>query len=70
MKALKGSPDKPTQTPTSTLTGISPGKKVQLSDQYFKQLESIQKLKDDGVLSDEEFGKQKERIMANLDGLV
>ena len=32
---------------------------MQLNTQYLKRLETIQKLKDDGVLSEEEFGKQK-----------
>lgn len=67
VKALKGSPQK---TETQSLpTGISPGKKVQLSTQYLKQPETIQKLKDDGVLSAEEYIKQKHRIMNNLEVL-
>ena len=44
-------------------------KKVLLSGQYLKQLETIQKLKDDGVLSATEFDKQKDRIMNNLKSL-
>ncbi len=51
------------------MTGVSPGKKVLLSGQYLKQLETIQKLKDEGVLTLTEFKTQKERIMSNLQSL-
>ena len=70
VKAIKGSPDKTTPTPsTSVPVGISPGKKAVLSGQYLKQLETIQKLKDDCVLSAAEFNNQKERILNNLKSL-
>ena len=62
IKALKGSPAPP-------IAGISPGKKVLQSGQYLKQLETIQKLKDDGLLNKSEFEAQKERIMINLSSL-
>ena len=68
VKALKGSPDKTTSTP-GVAVGISPGKKAILSGQYLKQLETIQKLKDDCVLSTTEFNNQKERILNNLKSL-
>ncbi len=53
VKALKQSPEKQSETPAAptTMTGVSPGKKVLLSGQYLKQLETIQKLKDEGVLT-------------------
>ena len=35
--------------------GMSPGKKVELSSQYLKQLKEIQNLRDEGVLTLEEF---------------
>ena len=65
MKALKGSPNKTTSTP-GVAVGISP---AILSGQYLKQLETIQKLKDDCVLSTTEFNNQKERILNNLKSL-
>ena len=66
----KGSQGSPQKTETQSLpTGILPGKKVQLVTQYLKQLETIQKLNDDRVLSVEEFIKQKHRIMNNLEVL-
>ena len=48
---------------------ISPDKKPVLSGQYLKQLDTIQKLKDDCVLSTTEFNNQKERILNNLKSL-
>ena len=69
VKAMKGSPEKSEMVTPSPALGISPGKKVLLSGQYLKQLETIQKLKDEGVLSPTEYNKQKERIMTNLESL-
>ena len=69
VKALKGSPEKSEMVTPSPALGISPGKKVLLSGQYLKQLETIPKLKDEGVLSPTEYNKQKERIMTNLESL-
>lgn len=68
VKALKQSPEKNEITPT-TVAAVSPGKKVMLSGQYLKQLETIQRLKDEGVLTIAEFQAQKERIMDNLHSL-
>ena len=70
VKAVKGSPNKTIPTPnTSVPVGISPGKKAVLSGQYLKQLETIQKLKDNCILSAAEFNNQKERILNNLKSL-
>ena len=65
--ALRGSPVAAVNTPPCT--GISPGKKAQLSQQYLQQLKTIQNLHDDGILTDEEFGDEKIRVMANLRSL-
>ena len=43
-----------------TLGGMSPGKKVELCSQYLKQLKEIQVLKDEGVLTLEEFQAEKD----------
>ena len=65
VKAIKGSPNKTTPTP-DVVVGISPSKKAVLIGQYLKQLKTIQKLKDDCVLSATEFNNQKERILNKL----
>lgn len=65
VKALKDSPEKSASV-TST---VSPGKRASLSGQYLKQLEVIQKLKDEGVLTLTEYQAQKQRIMNNLQQL-
>ena len=68
VKALKELPDK--NAPSGgTVVAVSPGKRAALSGQYLKQLEAIQKLKDEGVLTITEFQAQKQRIMANLQSL-
>ena len=69
VKALKSSPERKENCLTTHTMGISPGKKVALSGQYLKQLETIQKLKDEGVLTLSEFEQQKQRIMTNLSSL-
>lgn len=46
--------------------GISPGKRVQLRSQYLKQLKDIQLLRDDGVLTAEEFQAEKNSILKTL----
>ena len=71
IKALQpGSSDTRSQSPTvsHTLTpdGMSPGKKVQLRSQYLKQLKEIQNLRDENVLSAEEFQAEKDTILQTL----
>ena len=61
--ALRGSPVKVAATQTTT---ISPGKNVQLSQQYLQQLKTIQALRDDGILTNQEFVDEKERVMCDL----
>lgn len=68
VKALKSSPERKENCPTTQMMGMSPGKKVVLSGQYLKQLETIQKLKDE-VLTLSEFEQQKLCIMTNLSSL-
>ena len=46
--------------------GISPGKKVNLRSQYLSQLKTLQSLRDDGVLTQDEFQQQKSDILDNL----
>ena len=65
VKALKD----PSEKNASVTSTVSPGKRASLSGQYLKQLEIIQKLKDEGVLSLNEYQAQKQRIMENLQPL-
>ena len=51
-----------------TLGGMSPGKKVELRSQYLKQLKEIQNLRDEGVLTLEEFQAEKDTILQTLKG--
>ena len=65
--------DTTTTTPATskgmcTLGGMSPGKKVELRSQYLKQLKEIQNLKDEGVLTLEEFQAEKDTILQTLKG--
>lgn len=50
-----------------TSGGMSPGKKVELRSQYLKE---IQNLKDEGVLTLEEFQAEKDTILQALKGLA
>lgn len=58
--------DKAKQVCTSG--GMSPGKKVELRSQYLRQLKEIQNLKDEGVLTLEEFQTEKDTILSALKG--
>ena len=72
VKALSPSTPAPrSPTPTSTVAasktdGMSPGKKVQLRSQYLKQLKAIQTLRDEQVLSPDEFKVEKDIILNSL----
>ena len=46
--------------------GISPGKKVNLRSQYLSQLKTLQALRDDGVLTNEEFCEEKISVLNTL----
>ena len=45
---------------------MSPTKEVHLRSQYFKQLKEIQNLRDEGVLSSEEFHAEKNIILEGI----
>lgn len=70
VNALKGSASQ-SLGEGETDTGLRPDhdQKLFLSGQYLKQLETIKKLKDEGVLTVVEFEAQKERILKNLQAL-
>ena len=46
-------------------TDVSPCSKARLSGQYIEQLKSLQKLRESGVLSEEEFEEQK-RLLCKI----
>lgn len=48
--------------------GISPAKKVELRSKYLKQLREIQNLRDEGVLTLDEFQVEKDTILQALKG--
>ena len=57
VQALKAPSLEPTskESNSSIASGMSPGKKVELRSKYISQLKDIHKLKDEGVLTPEEF---------------
>ena len=50
VQALKNPSPSPPQSSSFPQDGISPGKKVNLRQQYLQQLKMIQNLRDDGIL--------------------
>lgn len=69
VKALAPTSIQPQPTTSQALSiseGISPGKKVNLRAQYLSQLKTLQNLRDDGVLTQEEFQQEKAVILSNL----
>ena len=56
----------PPQSSSFPQDGISPGKKVNLHQQYLQQLKMIQSLRDDGILTLDEFQNEKDNIIDNL----
>ena len=70
IKELKKDPTAPASVNKGMCTpgGMSPGKKVELRSQYLKQLKEIQNLKDEGVLTLEEFQAEKDTILQTLKG--
>ena len=69
IKALQLSdarPKSPAATVARTADGMSPGKKVQLQSQYLNQLKEIQNLRDENVLTANEFQAEKDTILQTL----
>ncbi len=63
------SPDVNSRVPAAascSTDGMSPDKKVQLRSQYLKQLKEIQNLRDENVLSVDEFKVEKDTILTTL----
>ena len=59
-------PKSPAATVAHTADGMSPGKKVRLRSQYLNQLKEIQNLRDENVLTADEFQVEKDTILQTL----
>ena len=68
IKALQpnAQPRSPAAIVGHTADGMSPGKKVLLRSQYLNQLKEIQNLRDENVLTADEFQAEKETILQTL----
>ena len=60
------SPSTPIRKSSTTVVGISPMSKAKLSDQYITQLQRLQGLLENNVLTPEEFAEQKTYALTNL----
>jgi len=66
VQALKNPSPSPPRASSFPQHVISPGKKVNLRQQYLQQLKMIQNLRDDGILTLDEFQNEKDNIIDNL----
>ncbi len=62
-------PSTPPSISMSKSTGISPASKANSSGQYLEQLRTLQQLRENGALTEEEFCAQKQLLLHNLSGL-
>ena len=60
------SPSTPIRKSSTTVVGISPMSKAKLSDQYITQLQYLQGLLENNVLTPEEFAEQKTYALTNV----
>jgi len=51
---------------TPSVTGVSPGKTIQLRMKNLKQLKYLQSLFEDGILNESEYSEQKSCILSSL----
>ena len=59
----------PKKSPKKFTDGISPFSKANLSGQYLQQLRTLQQLREDATLTEEEFQEQKSMLLRNIKGL-
>ena len=59
-----------TPPPSSQHVKCSPSKTVDIRMKNLEQLRLLQKLREDGILNEEEFGMQKQIVMKSLSQLV
>ena len=62
-------PRSPSKVSHTKPDGISPSSKANLSGQYLQQLRTLQQLRDDKTLTEEEFQEQKCMLLKNITGL-
>ena len=65
----QASPTRHTTSDPKRAVGISPASKANLSGQYLQQLSTLQQLRENSVLSEDEFSEQKHLLLSNLRGL-
>ena len=65
----KASPTRHTTSDPKRAVRISPASKANLSGQYLQQLSTLQQLRENSVLSEDEFSEQKHLLLSNLRGL-
>ena len=63
------SPSTPIRRSSTTVVGISPMSKAKLSEQYITQLQRLQGLLENNVLTPEEFAEEKTYALTNLHSL-
>lgn len=66
--------NRPITPPTCTSTsikpvGVSPASKAKLSGQYLQQIHTLQELRENAAITEEEFQEQKVLLLNNLKGL-
>ena len=68
--SAQNTPSSSTHTPCQPLpSGVSPASKAKLSSTYISQLRKLQELRENGVLSEEEFQEQKMFALNNIRGM-
>ena len=66
---MKSYEPQPHSSPKKSSDGISPVSKANLSGQYLQQLRTLQQLRENTVLTDEEFQEQKRFLLENIRGI-
>jgi hypothetical protein len=68
--SVPSTPSSSIPTPSKPLPdGVSPASKAKLSSAYISQLRELQELRENGVLSEEEFQEQKRFALNNIRGM-
>ena len=69
-KCFKGDNNMPAQDPLTAVPsrspGFSPGKTIELRMKNYEQLRYLQQLVADGILTEKEYGEQKEKVLLSL----
>ncbi len=65
-KALSGTPPNDNTNCQTGVTGVSPGRAIDLQMKNYQQLRYVQQLFDDGILTEKDYTEQKEVILESL----